>query len=659
MARRNKKEDLKEQALSYLKRAVADNQDLLDNAELNIDSYMMKKYGDEITGRSQFVTSDTADTVEWIIPALMRIFYGSQYVWDILPQGPEDEEKARAMNAKVNHDFMQSQNGYMILHDWFKAALMNKISAVKYWWETETLRRPIEFEGLTEEEIMALRDDPELDIEGAIITLREDGMYDMETHKVKTRSYPKCEVLPPEEFIFAIKSRTDVKDTDFVAHKKRVHKNYLKSRYGLKDRDLENIHQEFENGSLIEDARFEDLGGIGFLTDDKENETFYFIYECYLYDYDKNGDKVPVKAVILGNECIDLEENPYNRPPFCTLSSIRVPHRMAGISVSDLVYDIQRLHTSLVRAIMDNIYYQNNGVNVVNPFRINMDDVINRKEPGASWRTLHDIDPSAAIFPIQPNPIAPQTMEMLGVVAKMKERRSGVNDYGQEGLSQQTLNKTAVGMSQVMVQALERIEMIARLFAETGVRDLAQQFVQMNIDYLDQEAAVKVNDSWQNITPEDIDGNFDVLVDVGVGTAGKEMKIQQLMMMFNTLPIGMQAGAVTGENVYELYYAMYELMGYKVPARFTTKPQMDPQMQMQHQQMQEQIQQLTEMVKFLSTEHDLKAEELKIKWADLALEEKKIEIQYQTDTEDIISKENIAALNVMSRGNSSGTKKAD
>jgi hypothetical protein len=332
---------------------------------------------------------------------------------------------------------------------------------------------------------------------------------------------------------------------------------------------------------------------------------------------------------------------------------------MAGISVSDLVYDIQRLHTSLVRAIMDNIYYQNNGVNVVNPFRINMDDVINRKEPGASWRTLHDIDPSAAIFPIQPNPIAPQTMEMLGVVAKMKERRSGVNDYGQEGLSQQTLNKTAVGMSQVMAQALERIEMIARLFAETGVRDLAQQFVQMNIDYLDQEAAVKVNDSWQNITPEDIDGNFDVLVDVGVGTAGKEMKIQQLMMMFNTLPIGMQAGAVTGENVYELYYAMYELMGYKVPDRFTTKPQMDPQMQMQHQQMQEQIQQLTEMVKFLSTEHDLKAEELKIKWADLALEEKKIEIQYQTDTEDIISKENIAALNVMSRGNSSGTKKAD
>jgi hypothetical protein len=121
----------------------------------------------------------------------------------------------------------------------------------------------------------------------------------------------------------------------------------------------------------------------------------------------------------------------------------------------------------------------------------------------------------------------------------------------------------------------------------------------------------------------------------------------------------MQAGAVTGANVYELYYAMYELMGYKVPARFTTKPQMDPQMQMQHQQMQEQIQQLTEMVKFLSTEHDLKAEELKIKWADLALEEKKIEIQYQTDTEDIISKENIAALNVMSRGNSSGTKKAD
>ena len=667
MARRSRKQELKDQALAYLKKAVADNSDILDNAEENMKSYMMHKYGNEVEGRSQFVTSDTADTVEWIIPTLMRLFYGSQYVFEARPQGPEDEDKSKAMNSKINFDFMQAQNGYIVLHDWFKSALMNKLSAVKYWWEDAEVRRPKEFEGLTPDELRALQDDPEYDTDEAIVEANEDGTFDVKAYRVTRKAFPKCEVLPPEEFVFSIKSRTEVKDADFVAHKKRVHRNYLKSRYKVSDRDLEVMYSEFDSGSTIEDTRFDDIGGIGFLTDDEEHKNFYFIYECFMNDYDDDGDSIPMKVVILGSKVIDVEENAYGRPPFCTLSSIRVPHRMAGMSVSDLVQDIQKLHTSLVRAIMDNIYYQNNGVNVVNPFRINMDDVINRKEPGASWRTLHDIDPSMAIMPVQPNPIAPQTLQMLEVISKMKERRTGVNDYGQEGLSQQTLNKTLGGMTQVMTQAMERIEMIARLFAETGVKDLAEQFIQMNIDFLDQAAAVKVADEWQEISPEMIDGKFDVIVDVGVGTAGKEMRITQLMNIFNTLPIGIESGAVTGKHVYELYYAIYELMGYKIPDRFTSEPQMDPKMQQMQEQMQQQIGQLTEMVKFLQTEHDIKMEETKIKWAELALAEREMEVKYKMEAEDIgtqsvlkmreiESREDIALLNARVKGAQSAKK---
>jgi hypothetical protein len=636
MAKRNKKEDeLKEQALSYLKTAIADNSDILDNAERNFNSYMMDEYGNEVDGRSKFVTSDVSETVEWIMPTLMRLFYGSQYVFDVLPIGPEDELKAKLMNAKLNHDFMQSQNGYMVLHDWFKSALMNKISAVKYWWEEEELRTPREYEDLTEEEVLGLREDPEVELDENTLKF-DNGLFSVSGDEVKIKKYAKYEVLPPEEFIFNLKSRTEVKDADFVAHKKRVHKNYLKSNYKVKDADLEQLHLEFDNSSTLEDTRFEDLGGINFLTDDHTEKDFYFIYECYMNDYDSEGNKIPMKLVVLGNRVISSERNSYNRPTFCTLSSVRIPHRMAGMSVSDLVYEIQRLHTSLIRAIMDNVYYQNNGINIVNPFRINMDDVINRKEPGATWRTLHDIDPSSALFPVQPNPMAPHTLQMLDVVAKMKERRSGVNDYGQDGLSQQTLNKTAIGMSQVMSQAIERIEMIARLFAETGVRDVAQQGIKMNIDFMDQASFVKLDQQWAEINPEDIQGNFDVVVDVGVGTAIKEFKINQLMTILQTLPIGMQSGAITGENVYELYYAIYELMGYKVPDRFATKPGIDPQVQQMQQQFQAQIQQLTQMVQELKAGHDLKIMELELKKEELRLQEKEINMKYEVDSAKVI-----------------------
>ena len=321
MAKRNKKKDLQDQALSYLKRAVMDNSEICDNAEKNHKAYMMGKYGNEVEGRSAFVTSDLADTVEWIMPGLMRLFYGSQYVFDVQPQGPEDEIKSKAMNAKVNFDFMQMQNGYMVFHDWFKSALLNKTSAVKYWWEEETTRFPKEWEALTEDEIMALRDDPNFDIEDGEIELNEDGTFEVSGYKLSTRSYPKCEVLPPEEFIFEIKSKTDVSEASFVAHKKRVHKNYLKSKYKVADRDLEALNEEFDNGQEVEDERFEDLGGTSFLTDD-EDHNFYFIYECFMNDYDKEGNEVPMKMVILGNKVIDMEENAYGRPPFCTLSSM-------------------------------------------------------------------------------------------------------------------------------------------------------------------------------------------------------------------------------------------------------------------------------------------------------------------------------------------------
>jgi hypothetical protein len=275
-----------------------------------------------------------------------------------------------------------------------------------------------------------------------------------------------------------------------------------------------------------------------------------------------------------------------------------------------------------------------------------MDDVINRKEPGASWRTLHDIDPSSAIYSIQPNQIAPQTVQMLDVVAKMKERRSGVNDYGQEGLGQQTLNKTATGMAQVFSQALERIEMLSRLFAETGVKDLANQLIRMNIDYLEQEVAVKVDDNWQQITPDDIKGRFDVIVDVAVGTAAKELRINQLMTILQTVPIGQPTGAITGENVYEMYYAIFEMMGYKIPDRFTTKPgaEQSPEMQQaqqQMEQMQQQMQQMADMLKFLQGEHDIKAEKNKIQWAELALKEQEMEFQNKFDVEKLNSTETL------------------
>lgn len=643
---KNLKTKLTEQCLSYLASAVSDSETIVNNAETNLESYRRDPYGNEVEGRSQFITSDVADTIEWIMPSLMKLFYGGTDVVTIGPKGSEDEAKSKLMNAKINFDFMQEQNGFILLHDWFKSALMNKISVVKYWWEREKTRDFKEYKGLTQIEVQGLLDtEAEIDEDSIEMSRNEEeDTYDLSFVVETMREFPLCEVLPPEEVVFEIRSKVDLKNAEFVAHKKRVHKNYLKSKYNVSEKDLQMISTEFENGTTLEESRFIDLGGIYFVTDDRDKD-FYYIYECYINDYDKKGNPIPMKVVVLGNRAIDSEENTYGRPNFCNLSSIRMPHRAAGMSIADMMVDLQSLRTALVRAVMDNIYYQNNGINVVNPYRVNLDDVINRKEPGATWRTLDDIDPTTAISPVVSTPIAPQTMQMMDYTETMGEKRTGVSTTAQ-GLDPNTLNNNASGaVGSIMNAANQRIELIARVFAETGVLDLFQQYVEMNLNFLTQTSAVKTDEGWGEISPTEIQGNYDVLVDVGVGTAAKEVQLNQLITLIQTAyPQAMELGVVTSENYYNTLVQIYELMGYKNGAKFATNPEQDSKMQEMKQQMEQAMAQKDQIIQAMQTElqknqldKEIDLKKLELDRIDLQLKEKSMEMKYELDLVNIIA----------------------
>jgi hypothetical protein len=161
---------------------------------------------------------------------------------------------------------------------------------------------------------------------------------------------------------------------------------------------------------------------------------------------------------------------------------------------------------------------------------------------------------------------------MLETVEVWKENRTGVTRYNQ-GLDSKSLNKTATGISQIMSASQQRMELIARLFAETGVRDLFQAFADMNIKFLETESNIRVNDQWLDISPESIDGKFDITIDVGVGTGTNEIKTNQMMQMLNVSVPAAQMGIVTPENVYNMLSEVWQLMGYKNTDKFVTEPQ--------------------------------------------------------------------------------------
>jgi len=575
-------------------RAVLELQDAIEDMEelQQQREYIMRAYEGEavdidgvklqdIKGRSQINQTDVADTIEWVMPALMSIFYGGHNIVELRPQGPGDEQAAKLMQEKVNYDFTKGMDGFNLFYDWFKDGLMNKLGAVKYWWDESETQKKEEYEELTEEEYAVYANDEDFEITSEEMVVASEAIedefgtvikpeivyYDIKGTRTTKSAKPMAEAVPPEEFIHNLTMKS-IEEAEFVAHKKRVHKNFL-NKYDVTVNDAP-ANASDQASDVLRDERFEDIGGIGYLQDDADDD-YVYIYECYLYDYDSDGNKSPKKVLIYGDEILEQEDNSYGKPPFCVLTSVRKQHRAVGYSIAEWVMQLQKLNTALTRAILDNIYYQNNGVEVVNPYRLNMDDVLDNNHPGAKWRTAYDIDPSRCIAPVAMNPLPPSAYNMLDTVQMWKENRTGITRYNQ-GLDSKSLNKTASGINQIMGAAQQRIELIARLYAETGVKDLFQAFVDMNLEYFDAEMNIRLNEEWQEVNPELLDGKYDLSIDVGVGTGSNDIKINQLMQMMDRAPLGAEAGVVTPENLHQMLKSVYELMGFKNTDKYTTAP---------------------------------------------------------------------------------------
>src|SRR3546814_10218682 len=106
-----------------------------DELRKALDYYLGEPFGNEQEGRSQVVSTDVADTVEWIRPSLLRIFTGGDEVVRFEPTGPEDEEVARQATEYVNWIFQRDNPGFLIFYTLFKDALLQKNGIVTLWWD--------------------------------------------------------------------------------------------------------------------------------------------------------------------------------------------------------------------------------------------------------------------------------------------------------------------------------------------------------------------------------------------------------------------------------------------------------------------------------------------------------------------------------------------
>jgi len=344
--------------------------------------------------------------------------------------------------------------------------------------------------------------------------------YDVTVKKIDKKGSVKVENVPPEEFLISKKARR-IADAPFVAHRRLTTRSELISMgFDADEIDALPAYDDltftpervarFPNGEQPDDPSLD--------TSMDEIETF----ECYIRtDYDEDGIAELRRVFYAGGTILENEEADFI--PFCSVCPIPMPHKFFGHSLADRVVDIQKIKTTITRQMLDNLYLSNNARMAVVDGQVNLDDMLT-VTPGGIVRVKNN----AAITPLAVPLVAGQAFPMLAYMDEVQQKRTGVTNASQ-GLDPNILqNATATAVAMVQNAGAAKVELIARIFAETGVKDLFKSILHLVCKYQDKERIVRMRGKFVSIDPREWSNEYDLTVNVGLGTGNRE---QQMAMV--------------------------------------------------------------------------------------------------------------------------------
>ena len=500
-----------------------------------LEFYLRQPYGNEVEGRSQIVTGEVAEAIDGALPQLVRVFTQSDDIVRFEPKNPGDEEGAKQATDYCNWVFYTQNPGFTILHNWFKDALLQKNGVVKCYWDESISVTKEEYRGLTDDELMMLLSDGSMEIVAQDTTVAESvdemsGMpmvmqsHDVIVAKRVQSGKVKVENVPPEEFLISKRARS-IADSPFVAHRKLIARSDLIAM-GFDPEivaDLPSYNDlTFTDERVARYSRGEQPDEESSLDESMQEVE---VYESYLMtDYDGDGIAEMRQVFYAGSEILSNVETDYN--PFHSLCPIPVPHKFYGESLADRSMDIQLIKSTVVRQMLDNLYLSNNARVGAVEGQVNLDDLLS-VTPGGVVRMKNP----QAIVPLNVPSVIAQAFPMLQYLDDAQTKRTGVSDM-QQGLNPDVLqNVTAAAVAATTAAAGGKIELVARIFAETGVKTLFQGILHLLCKYQDKPTLMRMRGKYIPIDPRLWSNQYDIDISVGLGTGSKAEHMTMLQMV--------------------------------------------------------------------------------------------------------------------------------
>ena len=522
-----------------------------------LEYYMREPYGNEVEGRSQIVTGEVAEVVDGSLPSILKVFTQSNNAVVFEPVNEGDAEMAEQATMMANHVFYKDNNGFEIMHDWFWDALCQKIGVTKCYFDEKKDTTIEKYENLTDDELTMIMQDEEVEVveqeevEEVVEQEQQPAMdqmgqpmidemgqpvmmdtppiiniyYNIKCKRTKDHSKIKIENVAPEEFLID-KRATTIQDADFVAQRKLVTRSDLIAMGYDKD-----LVYTLETGDTLDFtpervARY-GAGESPFNTSDTNDESMEVVeyYECYVRtDQDDDGIAELHRICYASNTLLASEECDYI--PFHSVCPFPIPHKFFGQSLADRAIDLQLIKSTITRQMLDNLYLTNNYRVGAVEGQVNLDDLLTSTAGG-----VVRIKNPNALVPMAVQSSAGQSFPMLEYLDSIQAKRSGVTEASQ-GLDPNILqNVTATAVSAMSNAAGGKLELIARVFADTGVSSLMKGILHLLCKYQDKERIIKVNNKYVPMNPREWDSEYNVTVNVGLGTGSKTEQLGVMQMV--------------------------------------------------------------------------------------------------------------------------------
>lgn len=404
------------------------------------------------------------------------------------------------------------------------------------------------------------------------------------THDVKIRRLRKVGVakvlgVPPEEFGIERNAR-NIKDCNYCFHDVVTNTRADLIAEGYDESQVNALPEYLGLTSMEELARdsvWEHSSGGASAINSASQVVKITEHYCRL-DYEGNG-KPQLYQVVTGGEQGEvlkrhgkLAVEPVDLIPFAAATPVPVTHRFFGRSIADLVIEIQKVKTALIRAMLDAQYLANNPRTIVyeESAGINTIDDLLVSRPGGIIRAKRQ----GAVEPFKHPSIGGDVLPVIEYMDLTRELRTGVTRQGQGVDANALQNQSATAVAQVFTASQARMKLVARILAE-GVRDMFSLLHATIRKHGQENQTVRLRNTWVQVDPRQWKTRNDMTINVGLGSGDKAQQFAQVMQIANIQKELIQGGKtniVDDAKLYNTASMIARLAGHKNADQFFNDP---------------------------------------------------------------------------------------